>query len=120
MKSGSISITDLLNLFEMSINRQRFIDKVRENLIGAFGEYMCRQVALSVKKPDNWSDEVSLLLLSIPKYMNRTLIKTTFKDRDKAMKEAIYEASLMSSKITYAKNKIISYYPAGLTGWNRF
>jgi len=99
-------------LAEFAYSRQKFIDDVRTALKGAIGEYLCRQIALSVGKPDSWTGEIEDILNQIPKLMNTQITSTTFKNRSKALGEAMTEASLNSAtKLVYAKNKVTGYYP---------
>jgi hypothetical protein len=99
-------------LNEMAYSRQRFLRRIGDDLLeGAFQEYMCREIALSVGKPDSWSEEVGRILRQIPRYMDPSIVVTTFKDREKALKESFREVSLAQDKVTSAKNKVIGYYP---------
>lgn len=101
----------VIRLLGMESSRQEFIEYTRAALRGAFGEYLCREIALQVEKPDNWTDEVISLLRDVRDMMNPEKTKVTFKNRDKALKEAIQEAFSSRVKITYAKNKVSNYYP---------
>jgi hypothetical protein len=96
----------------MSFSRNDFIVTIRDRcLIEAFGVFMYRQISFAQNKPDYWSNEVDRLLSVIPTMMDQNEIKTTFKDRTKALTEALLEATASQHKVLYAKNKVAEYYP---------
>lgn len=101
----------------MAFNRDRFIQDLRDDhLKGAFGEFMCRQIALSVNEPDNWSNEVRKLLSHADEMRDpsKTKIKG-FTDRDLACCEAVSDMRvLLQSKVTFARSKVAGYYPKKL------
>lgn len=96
----------------MAFTRQQFIQTLRDDFLkGAFGEFMCRQVALAVGKQDHWSNEVRLLLEQGRSLMDAST-KAHFKDREGAAKEAVSDLRrILRSKVTYAKTKVANYYP---------
>jgi len=77
----------------------------------AFGLFMLRQVSRAIKRPNYWRYDIQRLLGMIPVMMDRNEIKTTFKDRTKALAEALLEATASQHKVLYAKNKVAGYYP---------
>lgn len=89
--------------------RQPYVDKLRSILLGAFGEYMCREISLKIGERDHWSNEVIRILKQITDYMD--FYKTTFKNREKALAEAMDDAlGACYGEITFAKNKVFEYY----------
>ena len=98
-------------LKEMAYSRESWQHLIRGILRGAFREFLCRQVAASIGKPDNWSIEVGNLLHELNKALDKNITKTTFKNTDMALKEVFSEVSIMYDRVTSAKNKIEKYYP---------
>ena len=94
----------------MARDRNNFCNTTRSRLVGAFGEYMCREIALAIGEPDSWSNEVRRLTKQVTVLMDVSEV-VTFKDKDKAFREALKEAASSQEKITYAKNKVEKYYP---------
>jgi len=94
----------------MAFSRQDFNVALRGEFKGAFGEFMCRQVALKVGQPDNWSEEVSRILSIVKNLMSPEKTKTTFSKREIVLKEAMKEA-ISHTQVTYARNKVTGYYP---------
>lgn len=95
---------------EMSYSRERFCDSTRDILRGALQEYTCYVISKHFNLKDDWSDEVHQLLSKIDQLMSKS-IKTKFRDKEKALLEAIREASLSQDKISNAKSKMGNYYP---------
>jgi len=96
----------------MSFSRNEFIETIRDRcLMEAFGLFMLRQVSRAIKRPNYWRYDIQRLLGMIPVMMDRNEIKTTFKDRTKALAEALLEATASQHKVLYAKNKVAGYYP---------
>lgn len=93
------------------MNKENWTRSVRELLIRAFSEFMCRQVSIKIGKPDYWTKDVTWILNKIPVCMNPKEIKTTFKDREKTLSEALCEASKSQDRVLYAKNEVANYYP---------
>jgi hypothetical protein len=103
----------LINSFnEMAFNRDKWIDRVRDSYLGgALGEYAKLVIVRTIKKPDNWSNEVKRLLLKINKMLDKKVVKTkTSFNREKALIEAVKEASLFQEQISKAKNDLVRIY----------
>jgi hypothetical protein len=96
----------------MSYTRQDFISKVRDRyLLGAYGEFMCRQIAKAVNKPDSWTDEVHDLIKQIHSMMDPET-KVTVRRRGDLLTEALREAMREApGYIVSSKNKVAKYYP---------
>lgn len=94
----------------MAFSRLDFNAALRGEFKGAFGEFMCRQIAIAVGRPDNWSEEVERILLNVKTLMNSEQTKTTFSKREKVLQESMLEA-ITHTQVTYAKNKVAKYYP---------
>ena len=96
----------------MSYTRQDFISKVRDRyLLGAFGEFMCREIALAVGKPDSWTDEVNDLMKQVHSMMDPET-KVTVRRRDDLLMQAITEALREApGYVVSSKNKVAKYYP---------
>ncbi len=74
----------------MAYNRRQFVQTLRDDFLkGAFGEFMCRQLSLAIKKPDHWSHEVNNLLRQADDLMKQETPIKGFKDKDTAAKEAV-------------------------------
>ncbi len=97
----------------MAYSRQSYIQTLRDDYLkGAFGEFMCRQIALQIGEPDHWSSEVRRLLSNPVKMVDPKTKITGFKDRDLANKEAVQDMGiLLQAKVTFAKGKVAGYYP---------
>ena len=97
----------------MAYTRQSFIAKLRDDwLEGAFGEFMCRQVALRIGKPaENWTLESRRILQKVRVYLGPE-VRVTVKDKTACLVEDMREARLGAySRVAKAKNKVIDYYP---------
>lgn len=99
--------------YAMAYRRNQFVQNLRDDFLkGAFGEFMCRQVALAVGKPDNWSKEVQRLLSHAIVMMDKKTPIKGFKDRDLAAQEAVTDLKvILQTKVTFAKSKVSGYYP---------
>ena len=98
----------------MSYSKAKFIDAIRGDLTGAFGEFMCRRIALEIGKPDDWSKEIANLAKLVPAMMAPTT-KVAVKRKDDCLREALSEAYVDSPrKVVFAKNKVSGkgYYPS--------
>ena len=107
-----MTIRKLKILLAMAYDRQAFISKVRDRfLLGAYGEFMCRQIALAVGKPDSWSKEVGSLSAQVHLMMDPET-KVTVKRRDDLLKEAMLEAMREApSYVVSSRTKVADYYP---------
>lgn len=96
----------------MAMPRQKFNDRLRGFLIGAFGEFMKRQVALAIQDPGragDWSIETRNLLRKVKCLMSDE-VKVTFKDKEKVLGIAFSEAE-SPLEVTQAKNTLSDYVP---------
>lgn len=93
----------------MAFSRDKWVDKVRDNFIGgALGEYAKIKFSEYVGIKDFWSNEVQALLKNVSLYMDDKKVKTKTKfDRNKALVEAIYEASTYQDQILSAKKEVL-------------
>lgn len=96
----------------MAFPRQVFVARLRDRaLLGAFGEFMCRQVSLAVKKPDHWTLEVKQLLQQVTDLMD-PIVKVKVKRKEDALREALADClPLLASSVVGAKTKVSNYYP---------
>lgn len=100
-------------LTEMAFARDAWIERARDDFMkGALMEFTCYKIAQEFGFPDNWSDEVNRLLAKVHELMDTSKTKTTAGfDREKALAEAMEEASSNQGQIVAAKNKMAGYYP---------
>lgn len=107
----NIARTILQKLDEMAFSRDKWIDRVRDKyLSGALGEYAKLVISRKLEKEDYWSNEVEKLCNKVKEMMDKKKHKTSFKDREDALKEAIKEASLDQHQITSARNECVNKY----------
>lgn len=111
-------IESCMKRISSAISRQSYIQTLRDDYLkGAFGEFMCRQIALQIGEPDHWSNEVSRLLGHVLSHSDpeKTKVKGC-KDRDAANREAVQDLipGLLQTKVTFAKSKVAGYYPKKL------
>lgn len=89
--------------------RQPFVDRLRTYLLGAFGEYLCREISIKIGEKDYWSNEVKRVLRQITDVMNSS--KTVFNTREKALAEAMDDALVAcGAESVFMKNKMINNY----------
>lgn len=102
-----------LKVLAMAFSRQSFIQTLRDDFLkGAFGEFMCRQIAVAVGKPDHWSNEVRGLLAQAESMMDPETPISGFKDRDTAALAACNDLRrILRTKVTFARSKVSGYYP---------
>lgn len=101
---------DLDSLYEMALNRDVWIDKVRYQLEGALGEYAKLSYARELNIKDYWSDEINRLLKVVDKLMVKQKTKTKFK-RDLAFAEAFEDAKYSQNQIVDAKKEMSKKFP---------
>lgn len=94
-------------ILEMAIRRSEWISGVRSNLMGAFTEYLCGVIAVSIGEANHWEGEVKGLFVTIKYVLDR---KVKF-DKEEALKEAFVDALSTWRPLTRARNKVIGYYP---------
>jgi len=96
----------------MAFSRQQWVEKYRNRLEGALGEYTKLLIVRHFKLPDSgWENEVKALLKKVELLHNKLVVKTkTPFDLLKAAAEAFLEASTARDQITTAKNQFIHKY----------
>ncbi len=103
---------EILQLNEMADGRSTWIHMVRDRFLrGAFGEYTKLTISRKVKIKDYWSDEITEILKQVDEFMDKETTKAKFKDRMKALVEAMREARQDRSQITQARNEMIRDFP---------
>lgn len=102
-----------LSMSEMAFNRATWVDRVRDRFLGgALGEFTKLHISRKISVADNWSYEVQNLLGKVEEYLSPQKVITKQKfDREKALLEAISEASTFQDQVTNAKNEMVKYYP---------
>lgn len=111
-----MSIKNISELkFAMTMPRQKFNDKLRSFLTGAFGEFMKRQVALKIQEPTragDWTVETRTILSNVSFLMGDE-VKVTCRDKVKVFQEACKEAE-SHLEVVQAKNTLQRYLPKKL------
>ena len=108
VKLGRIHKDDLTKaaniIVAMAWNRDNWITKVQQLLEGALGEYTKLQCSRLNNAKDYWSNEVKRLLIDVTKLLGA---KTKGFSKQKALEEAIKQASSAGHQLTSAINEYI-------------
>ena len=104
---------DLKSITAMAYDRPKWVDKVRNTLNGALGEYAQIAFARASKVGEgfveHWDKEVKTHFKTLADLFDPKEVKSKTKfDRVRAFGEAYKEATLSKDQITAAKNKIDS------------
>ena len=111
-KQGSIVVK------AFAFSREDWVDRVREDLGGALGEFAKIKYGAVADIKDFWSHEVQRLLVRVHNYLDWKAVKTkTNFNRKKAFEEAALEASLYQNQVTTARNEILRLIDENELGW---
>jgi len=98
-------------ILAMAFNRYSWVEKARNRLAGALGEFAKVKYAEMIDFPFDWSPEVGTLIKKVEELFdtNKVKLKSKF-DLNKAFQEAVLEASGEQQQIVDAKNSFIRDY----------
>jgi len=91
----------------MAFTRNSWIDKMRNSLSGALGEYAKLRFARVVGLEDYWSNEIKRLCIKPILLMDEKVKTKSNFNRQKALQEAISEVVLSQDQVTDAKNYVM-------------
>jgi hypothetical protein len=108
-----IKTLEELLLSEMAFNRKYFVERIRDSFLrGGLKEYTKEHLALALGEKDEWSNEVrKLVQKKVREFMDSKKKKTTFKDRENALSEAMGEACDDYAQMKEGINEFLVYYP---------
>jgi hypothetical protein len=98
-------------ILAMAFNRYSWVEKARNRLVGALGEYAKIKYAEMIEFPFDWAPEVQTLVKKVEELFdpNKVKLKSKF-DLNKAFREAVLEASGEQQQIVDAKNSFLRDY----------
>ena len=95
----------------MAYSREAWIDRARNRMVGALGEYAKMRFADMLGFDYDWEPEVKRLVKKIGELFDNSLTKTkTSFNKASAFKEAYTEASSAQDQVIYAKNRFEEKY----------
>jgi hypothetical protein len=95
----------------MAFSRSSWVDRARNRLEGALGEYAKIKYAEMIDFDFNWEPEVLRILKKVEELFDPSKVKLKSRfDLNKAFKEAVEEASQAEEQITAARNLFVSNY----------
>ena len=100
------------NIRAMTMPKQRFVNKISNFIGGAYGEFICRQLAVELKLfPDHWTKEVNSILKKGNELMGPDTL-VAVKRKDDCFKEAVKdELTALVLYVRQSRNKVWEYYP---------
>lgn len=99
------------HVLAMAFNRYSWVEKARNRLVGALGEYAKIKYAKVAGIAFDWEPEVMSLLAKVEELFDKNKVKLKGKfDLDKAFQEAVREAASEQQQIVDAKNAFITDY----------
>jgi hypothetical protein len=99
-----MSYSEKIEIISMAFSHSAWIDKARNRMEGALGEYAKLRYARLIDFHYDWAPEVKALVKKVQELFNpeRTKVKTKF-DLDKAFLEAYDEASMAQEQLVSAR-----------------
>jgi hypothetical protein len=95
----------------MAYNREAWIDRARNRMVGALGEYAKLRFAAMLGFDYDWEPEVKRLVKKIAELFDSSITKTkTSFNKANAFKEAYTEAAGSQDQVVYAKNRFEDNY----------
>jgi len=103
--------TETKYVLAMAFNRYSWVEKARNRLVGALGEYAKVKYAELINFPFDWEPEVQSLIRKVEELFDSKKVKLKGKfDLEKAFKEAVLEASSEHQQLVDAKNAFVRDY----------